>query len=96
MPIQKRWSKASVDRVEERAPVGKGVYELKSFGELVFVGYSRFLRRDLARAVERQTPNYFRFQTVEFPAEARRVARRHYDRFVETEGEPPRWNAQPP
>ena len=96
MPIQKRWSKATVDRVEQRAPVGKGVYELKSFGELVFVGYSRFLRRDLAGVVERQTPNYFRVQPVEFPAEARRVARRHYDRFVETEGRRPRWNAGRP
>jgi hypothetical protein len=92
MPIQKRWSKATVENVRERAPAGKGVYELKSFGELVFVGYSRFLRDDLAEVVERQTPNYFRFQTVSFPAEARRVARRHYDRFVETNGSPPRWN----
>jgi len=96
MPIQKRWSKATVDRVEERAPVGKGVYELKSFGELVFVGHSRFLRRDLARVVERQTPNYFRVQSVEFPTEARRAARRHYDRFVETEGRRPRWNTERP
>lgn len=96
MPIQKRWTKATVENVESRAPEGKGVYELKSFGELVFVGYSRFLRRDLAEVVSRQTPNYFRFQRIEYPEEARRVAARHFDRFVETNGTRPRWNTERP
>ena len=97
MPIEnKNWSKATEEHIRETVPEKKGIYELKSFGETVYVGRSSNLKRRLLEHVDERKPNKFRFKKLGFFSSATKAERKHYDRHVEKYGTPPKWNDKRP
>jgi excinuclease UvrABC nuclease subunit len=96
MPISKNWSRASIPHVKKHAPSKSGIYELKSFGELVYIGSSENIQHRLLEHLNSRDPNYYRFQTGDFLSSYKRMEREHYDRFVEKYGRSPRWNDRRP
>jgi excinuclease UvrABC nuclease subunit len=52
--------------VKSNAPAKGGVYELKSFGNLVYIGKASNLRRRLLEHLNERNPNYFRFKKAGF------------------------------
>lgn len=96
MPISKPFSTATVSNVKEKVPESKGIYELKSFGKVVYVGSSDNLQQRLLTHVNERGPNGFRYKTVGWLTNPQKVERQHYDRHVEKHGSPPDWNVQRP
>ncbi|WP_147299485.1 MULTISPECIES: GIY-YIG nuclease family protein [unclassified Haloferax] len=96
MPIDKKWSKATEQHIKSNAPKKKGVYELKMFGEIKYVGRSSNLRRRLLEHLEKRNPTFYRFKKLGFLSSARKAEQNHYDRHVEKHGQPPEWNDKRP
>lgn len=96
MPISKTWTKATVKNVKEKVPQKRGVYELKSFGEVVYVGKSTNLQRRLLEHLSERNPNYFRYETVWFLGSHSRAEKKHYNRHIKKTGSPPIWNNRQP
>ncbi|WP_226013615.1 DUF7508 domain-containing protein [Halomicrobium salinisoli] len=96
MPISKPFSKATVSNVKEKVPQSKGIYELRCFGEVVYVGSSKNLQERLLTHLSERQPNSFRFKTLGWFSNRRKAERKHYDRHAEKYGSPPAWNDQRP
>ncbi|MFC4359285.1 GIY-YIG nuclease family protein [Halobium salinum] len=96
MPINKNWSKATKKHIEANVPAKGGVYELKSFGEQVYVGSSRNLQERLLTHLEKRSPNKYRFETAGWLQSHQKLERKHYTRFVDKYGKPPHWNDRRP
>jgi hypothetical protein len=93
MPIEKRWSKMTADKLED-IPEEAGVYELSGFGSdrALYIGQTKNLRRRLRAHHQNFNPNQFRFQTAGVFDEPEELERLHMERYVEKNGEIPPWN----
>lgn len=96
MPISKKWSKMSDSKIQDKAPVKSGVYELKNFGKLVYIGKAASLQERLAEHNREKDPNYFRFKTAGLLASHHRMERKHLQQFKNQEGKLPNWNQRMP
>lgn len=59
MPIEKDWSSMSKENISE-APEEPGVYELRSFGSLVYIGAAENIKESLREQMDDRNPNKFR------------------------------------
>ncbi|WP_152039946.1 DUF7508 domain-containing protein [Salinigranum salinum] len=97
MPIQKKWSHATKEHVVSTVPEKGGVYELKSFGELVYIGKANSNLRDrLLDHVEKRNPSHFRFKTAGFFGSPTRMERKHLLAYGDSDSETPPWNNRIP
>lgn len=93
MPISKKWSTASKSHIQNNAPESKGIYELKCFGELVYVGRAKNIRRRLLEHLNNRDPNYYRFKKAGFLSSYKRMEDDHLTQYEEKHGSLPPWNA---
>lgn len=96
MPISKKWSKATESHIKRNAPGKKGVYELRSFGTLVYIGKASNLQRRLLEHLDKRSPNYYRFETAGLLSSIGKMEQKHLTKFGSSEGEMPRWNNRDP
>lgn len=96
MPISKPFTTATEAKVRAKVPEKAGVYELKCFGEVKYIGSSRNLQNRLLTHLNERNPNWFRFETAGWLSSHRKMERKHYDRYVEKNGTSPDWNSQRP
>jgi len=96
MPIRKPYTTATVAKIESKAPQKSGVYELKSFGELKYIGSSQNLQKRLLTHVRERNPNKFRFKTTGFFGSHKKMEREHYNRYIDKNGSSPDWNDKRP
>lgn len=96
MPIPKKWSRASKQRIARDVPESSGVYELKAFGKLVYVGKASNLRSRLLTHLRDRNPNYYRYETVGFLGSPSRLEGKHLRAYGSTEEEMPPWNQRVP
>lgn len=96
MPISKNWSRADAQHIKANAPTKGGVYELKAFGDLVYIGKASNLRRRLLEHLNQRNPNYYRFETAGFFQRPGRMERQHLEAYGSTESETPPWNQRVP
>lgn len=96
MPISKRWSKMHASNVQDKVPVKAGVYELKNFGKLVYIGKASNLQERMAEHNRERDPNYFRFKTAGFLGSHHRMERRHIQKYENQNGKLPSWNQRRP
>ena len=96
MPINKKWSRASPRHVKSNAPTKGGVYELKAFGNLVYIGKASNLRRRLLEHLNERNPNYFRFKKAGFLKRPSSMEKEHFSGYGTTEEKIPPWNERDP
>lgn len=96
MPISKNWSRASAQHIKSSAPTKGGVYELKAFGQLVYIGKASNLRRRLLRHLNDRNPNYYRFETAGFFQSPESMERSHLEAYGSTKSKTPPWNQRVP
>lgn len=96
MPIGKKWSRANSRHVKSNAPTRGGVYELKAFGELVYVGKASNLRRRLLEHLNERSPNYYRFQTAGLLSRPSSMEKEQLTAYGNTTAETPPWNNRDP
>lgn len=94
MPLGKRWSRATGSHVQSNVPEKGGIYELKSFGELVYIGKAkRDLRGRLMDHLRNRDPNYYRYEVVSgFFNSPKKEEDNHLTRFEQKHGQLPKWN----
>ena len=95
MPIRKPYTKATKAKVKDRVPEKAGVYELKAFGGLKYIGSSKNLQKRLRTHLSKN-PDGFRFETAGFFGNHRKMERKEYDSYVEQNGSAPDWNDKRP
>ena len=95
MPIKKRWSTATPTNLD-KVPEKPGVYELHSFGELVYIGQAKNLRRRLGTHFRERSPNKFRFEQKTggwlFGTSIQKMEDDHLTSFTNRHGGLPKWN----
>lgn len=96
MPIKKRWSRASAEQIKANVPTKGGVYELKAFGELVYIGKASNLERRLLEHLDQRGPNYFRFETAGFLQRPSKMEQSHISAYGNRKAEMPPWNERDP
>ena len=97
MPIRKNWSRATKKHISRNAPEKGGVYELRAFGDLVYVGKAdRNLKGRLLDHVRERSPNYYRYQTAGFLQNPNKMERQHLTRYGSTKQVMPSWNNRDP
>lgn len=96
MPIKKNWSKATTRHVTANVPEKGGLYELRAFGELVYIGKAQNLRQRLLDHLNKRNPNYYRYKTAGFLQRPSSLEKQHLDRYGNTRAEMPPWNKRDP
>lgn len=91
MPIPKRWSTATRSKIEADVPPSPGVYELRCFGQLCYIGHSSNLQRRLLTHLSQRDPNKFRVETCPH-GRSKRLEDEHLSRYEDRHGELPPWN----
>lgn len=91
MPIRKRWSDLTPDRVGRSVPARTGVYELRSDDELVFIGRARNLQRELLEHAAEEEADGYRYELVDFLGNPEKRHRKHVDNFVRRHDRFPAW-----
>ncbi len=92
MPIHKEWRPASKDHVSLNVPSQSGIYELKSFGTLVYIGRADDLAAALSEALDRRTPNYYRYRTLDLLEDLAEIHANHLSHYEDEHGQLPAWN----
>jgi len=92
MPIHNDWRPATEDHVSLNVPSEPGIYELKSFGTLVYVGAADDLAAALSETLERRTPNYYRYQTLDLMEDIDDLHDDHLRQYETDHGQLPAWN----
>lgn len=97
MPIAKRWSPSEEEHIKQNVPDTSGIYELWSFGELVYIGTSENLRQRLHTHEKEKDPNQYRFKEVSrgwfgFGKGHIKAENDHLTRFEEKHDRLPKWN----
>jgi predicted GIY-YIG superfamily endonuclease len=92
MPIDGRFATAKVERIKDLAPEKGGVYELKSFGELVYIGKADNLQRRILEHNREKDPNGFRYDTAGIFKSPKKLEDKHLSRYEEKNGKLPPWN----
>jgi excinuclease UvrABC nuclease subunit len=96
MPISKKWSKATERNVRTKVPNKKGVYELRSFGDLVYIGKAGDLQRRLLEHLTERDPNYYRYETGSLFSSPTRMEKKHLTQFGNSKTAMPSWNNRDP
>jgi excinuclease UvrABC nuclease subunit len=96
MPISKKWSKATERNVKRKVPNKRGAYELKSFGDLVYIGKARNLQRRLLEHLNERDPNYYRYETASLFSSPGRMEKKYLTQFGNSEAAMPSWNNRDP
>jgi hypothetical protein len=96
MSIKKNWSRADPKHINANVPTKGGVYELKAFGELVYIGKTSNLRRRLLEHLNERNPNYYRFKKAGFFQSPSSLESDHLEAYGSTQSETPSWNEQLP
>lgn len=97
MPIRKNWSRATKKHISRNVPEKGGVYELRAFGELVYIGKAdRNLKSRLLDHVRSRNPNYYRFQTAGLLQRPSKMERQHLTRYDSSKEAMPPWNQRDP
>lgn len=96
MPIGKKWSTASLSNVQTNVPQKGGVYELKNFGELIYIGRASDLQGRLMDHLNQRNPNKYRFKTAGFLKSPSRLEENHLTTYGSTKAETPPWNNRDP
>lgn len=92
MPIHSSWRPASAEHVRLNVPHEAGVFEVKSFGNLVYIGKADDLKAALLALLEERSPNYYRIETPELLASVADLHERHLHRYEREHGGLPAWN----
>lgn len=92
MPINGRFAKATGENIKEQVPEKSGVYELKSFGNFVYIGKANNLQRRILEHNRKKDPNGFRYETAGLFKSAKSLEDKHLDRYEEKNGKLPPWN----
>lgn len=93
MPISKRWSKMTISNIQKKTPRKSGIYELKNFGEHVYIGKASNLTERLLTHNRERDPNYFRYKKVGWLFGNRhKMEKQHLARFEDKKGRLPAWN----
>lgn len=92
MPLGTPWRTARRSDIEADVPARPGVYELKAFGELVYIGRADDLRTAIAEHVASKRPNGYRYDTATLLVTPRTLQRYHLERYEDRHGERPPWN----
>lgn len=93
MPIGKKWSTATASHVKRNVPERGGVYELKSFGELVYIGKASNLRSRPLEHLRARNPNGYRFEVASgLFTSPKRLENKHLDGYENRHGGLPQWN----
>jgi len=93
MPIDGRFTNASVEKIKNRVPEKGGVYELKSFGDHVYIGKADNLQRRLLEHYRKKNPNGFRYKKAGFLQSPKKLEDKHLRKYIDRHGELPRWNS---
>lgn len=96
MPIPKNWSQGSKQHVQQNVPQKGGVYELRAFGELAYIGKASNLQRRLLTHLSERNPNYYRFETAGFLTRPAKMEKTHLNRYGQSQSEMPPWNSHDP
>jgi len=96
MPVSKNWSRASDAHIKANVPSKGGIYELKAFGELVYIGQASNLQRRLIEHLNERNPNYYRYDTAGFLTSPSSMEKQHLTSYGSTEAETPPWNNRDP
>lgn len=96
MPISKNWSRAKAQHITTNVPEKKGVYELKAFGELVYIGRAQNLRDRLLTHLNERSPNYYRYKKAGLFQSPSRLEQQHLTAYGHTDAEMPPWNNRDP
>lgn len=92
MPITKPYRTATREDVKSNAPTSSGVYELKSFGELKYIGRAKNLRRRILEHLSEKNPNKYRFKKTGFLQSAKSLEDTHLTRYEDKNGSLTDWN----
>jgi len=92
MPIHSPWRPASSDHIGLNVPNEPGVYELKSFGKLVYIGTADDLEAALLDRLDERSPNYYRVQTPELLESVDDLYEQHLHRYEREHDGLPTWN----
>lgn len=93
MPINGQWRRASADHVRLNVPNAPGVYELRSFGRLVYLGYAENLRAALLHHLGSRSATGYRYERPGLLSSAERLYAAHRDAYERRHGRLPPWNA---
>lgn len=96
MPISKKWSRATSRHVRENALPKSGVYELKAFGELVYVGHAKDLQERLLDHLRARNPKYYRYDTAGLFQRPSRMEQNHIEAYGRKGDEIPPSNKRDP
>lgn len=96
MPIAKKWSRATPGNIESHAPMSSGVYELKAFGKLVYVGRASNLQHRLLEHLNQRNPNYYRYETAGLFQRPSSMEAEHLEVYESKHGKLPPWNERAP
>jgi excinuclease UvrABC nuclease subunit len=72
------------------------VYELKAFGELVYIGRASNLRRRLLEHLGERNPNYYRYETAGLFQRPSSLEKHHLNAYGNSVTEMPPWNSRDP
>lgn len=92
MPIHSPWRPANPDHVRLNVPEEPGVYELKSFGNQVYLGMATNLRGALLEHFDERSPNYYRIETPDLLENVDDMYDTHLERYDREHGGLPAWN----
>jgi len=92
MPVSKKWSQATRAHIKRNVPEKKGIYELKCFGELKYIGKAKNLQRRLLEHNSDRDPNYYRFKKAGWLTSHSRLEDKHFTQYGSTDEEIPPWN----
>jgi hypothetical protein len=92
MPIHSPWRSANSDHIGLNVPNEPGVYELKSFGKLVFIGKTDDLEATLLDRLDERSPNYYRVETPDLLESVDDLYEQHLHRYEREHDGLPTWN----
>lgn len=82
------------ENILNKTPEKPGVYQLKSFGKLVYIGSSKNIRSRLLTHYQERNPNAFRFKTAGLFRSHKKLEKRHLKKYKRKNGRLPDWNAK--
>lgn len=92
MPINGRFTKASTDKIKRDVPKKGGVYELKAFGEHVYIGKADNLQRRILEHYSSSNIAGYRYETAGLFSSPKGLEDKHLTKSEERHGRLPKWN----
>jgi predicted GIY-YIG superfamily endonuclease len=83
-------------RIKSTAPSRGGLYELRAFGDLVYIGSTNDIQRRLLEHLSDSRGNAFRYKKASFLQSPTKMEREALGAYLNKHGELPRWNDKIP